>query len=95
MDGEWTEQIYQERRESLTEEALNMNFFDFSHGPAMTSRQVDIELDENDQRLLDHFIQFVLPTIFPILETNQHGSVSSDLILPALQTIRVTCTAVL
>ncbi|KAI1162237.1 fungal-specific transcription factor domain-containing protein [Nemania serpens] len=85
MDGEWAEQIYQERRESLTEEALNINFFDFSHGPAMSSRQVDIELDENDQRLLDHFIQFVLPTIFQILETNQHGSVSSDLILPALQ----------
>ncbi|KAI0600825.1 fungal-specific transcription factor domain-containing protein [Biscogniauxia sp. FL1348] len=85
LDGEWTEQIYQERRESLTEESLNCNFFDFSHGPTMTSRQVDIELDENDQRLLDHFIQFVLPTIFPILETNQHGSVSSDLILPALQ----------
>lgn len=35
--------------------------------------------------MLDHFIQFVLPTIFPILESNQHGSVSSDLILPALQ----------
>ncbi|KAI1640467.1 fungal-specific transcription factor domain-containing protein [Biscogniauxia mediterranea] len=85
FDGEWTEQVYQERRESLTEESLNCNFFDFSHGPTMNSRQVDIELDENDQRLLDHFIQFVLPTIFPILETNQHGSVSSDLILPALQ----------
>ncbi|KAI5920075.1 fungal-specific transcription factor domain-containing protein [Camillea tinctor] len=85
LDGEWTEQVYQERRESLTEESLNCNFFDFSHGPTMNSRQVDIELDENDQRLLDHFIQFVLPTIFPILETNQHGSVSSDLILPALQ----------
>lgn len=85
MDGEWTEQIFQERRESLTEEALNMNFFAFSHGPATSSRQVDIELDENDQRLLNHFIQFVLPTIFQILETNQHGSVSSDLILPALQ----------
>ncbi|KAI1828560.1 fungal-specific transcription factor domain-containing protein [Xylaria intraflava] len=84
-DGEWTEQVYRERRESLAEEALNVNFFDFSHGPAMTSRQVDVELDENDQRLLDHFIQFVLPTIFPILETNQHGSVGSDLILPALQ----------
>ncbi|KAI0022255.1 PRO1 protein [Xylariomycetidae sp. FL0641] len=84
-DGEWTEQVYEERRESLTEEKLNVNFFDFAHGPAMDSRQVDIELDENDQRLLDHFVQFVLPTIFPILETNQHGSVSSDLILPALQ----------
>ncbi|KAI1173847.1 fungal-specific transcription factor domain-containing protein [Nemania sp. FL0916] len=78
------EQIYQERRESLTEETLNMNFFDFANGPAMNSRQVDIELDENDQRLLDHFIQFVRPTIFPILERNQHGS-AIDFILPALE----------
>ncbi len=85
FDGEWTEQVYQERKESLTEETLNCNFFDFAHGPTTDSRQVDIELDEADQRLLDHFIQFVLPTIFPILETNQHGSVGSDLILPALQ----------
>ncbi|KAI1863850.1 uncharacterized protein JN550_009348 [Neoarthrinium moseri] len=85
FDGEWTEQVYSERRESLSEEALNPNFFDFSHGPAMTSRQVDIELEEGDQRLLDHFIQHVLPTIFPILESNQHGSVGSDLVLPALQ----------
>jgi len=85
LEGEWTEQVYSERRESLTEETLNVNFFDFSHGPTMNTRQVAIELDEGDQRLLDHFIQFVLPTIFPILESNQHGSVSSDLILPALQ----------
>lgn len=84
-EGEWTEQVYSERRESLTEETLNVNFFDFSHGPASSSRHVAIELDEGDQRLLDHFIQFVLPTIFPILESNQHGSVGSDLILPALQ----------
>ncbi|KAK6205792.1 hypothetical protein LQW54_008177 [Pestalotiopsis sp. IQ-011] len=85
FDGEWTEQVYSERRESLGEEALNVNFFDFSHGPAVDSRQVAIELEEADQRLLDHFIQHVLPTMFPILESNQHGSVSSDLILPALQ----------
>jgi C6 transcription factor Pro1 len=85
IPGEWTEQVYQERRESLTEETLNVNFFDFANGPTMASRQVAIELDENDQRLLDHFVQFVLPTIFPILESNQHGSVGSDLILPALQ----------
>ncbi|KAF7560674.1 hypothetical protein G7046_g3487 [Stylonectria norvegica] len=85
MDGEWTEQIYQERKESLSEETLNVNFFDFSYGPSMDSRQVHIELEENDQRLLDHFIQFVLPTIFPIIESNQHCSVRSELILPALQ----------
>ncbi|KAI8962720.1 PRO1 protein [Daldinia sp. FL1419] len=85
MEGEWAEQVFQERRESLTEETLNYNFFDFSHGLPTSTRQVDIELDENDQRLLEHFIQFVLPSIFPILETNQHGSVGSDLILPNLQ----------
>ncbi|KAL0939020.1 uncharacterized protein CTRU02_205630 [Colletotrichum truncatum] len=85
LEGEWSEQVYSERKESLGEETLNVNFFDFSHGPAMSSRQVAVELDENDQRLLDHFVQFVLPTVFPILESNQHGSVGSDLILPALQ----------
>lgn len=85
FDGEWTEHIVQERKESLSEEALNMNFFDFSQGQSTDTRHFQVELEENDQRLLDHFIQFVLPTIFPILESNQHGSVSSDLILPALQ----------
>ncbi|KAK1250303.1 hypothetical protein MKX08_010306 [Trichoderma sp. CBMAI-0020] len=85
LPGSWTEHVHEERRESLAEETLNVNFFDFAHGPSYDSRQVKIELDENDQRLFDHFIQFVLPIIFPILETNQHGSVASDLILPALQ----------
>lgn len=85
FDGEWTEHVWQERKESLSEETLNVNFFDFSHGPSTETRQVQIELEENDQRLLDHFIQHVLPIIFPILDSNQHGSVSSDLILPALQ----------
>lgn len=83
-----------QRRESLPEEALNPGFFDFAHGPhgthglhgaSATTTQVRVELDDNDQRLLDHFIHFVLPILFPILETNQHGSVASDLILPALQ----------
>ncbi|CAK7197492.1 DNA-binding transcriptional regulator ume6 [Sporothrix eucalyptigena] len=80
--GEWMEQVYQERRESMTEETLNMNFFDFPHA---TLQQVAIELDDGDRYLLDHFVQYVLPTLFPILESNQHGSVVSDLILPALQ----------
>ncbi|TQW10496.1 hypothetical protein V2A60_005267 [Cordyceps javanica] len=84
--GCWTEHVHEERRASLSEEALNVHFFDFAHGPPQESRQVKIELEESDQRLLEHFVQYVLPTIFPILESNQHGSVGSDLILPALQT---------
>ncbi|KAK1769628.1 transcriptional regulatory protein pro1 [Phialemonium atrogriseum] len=84
-EGEWTEQVYSERRESLTEETYNVNSFDFAHGAPMTSSQLALELNERDQQLLHHFVQYVLPTIFPILESNQHGSVASDLILPALQ----------
>ncbi|KAG4029916.1 hypothetical protein MFRU_014g02080 [Monilinia fructicola] len=84
IDHEW-DTVYNERHEILAEEALNMNLFDFSHGPPSTFRQVAIELDEGDQRLLDHFISDVLPSVFPILETNQHGSARSDYILPALQ----------
>lgn len=92
--ADWSEQIQHEhRRESLAEEALDVNFFDFSHGHSAEASQFKVELDESDQRLLDHFIQHVLPTIFPILESNQHGSVTSQMILPALQsnTIYLHC----
>jgi C6 transcription factor Pro1 len=82
--GEFMEEIYGERRESFGDE-LDMNFFDFSNGVQAAPRQLAIELDENDQRLLEHFIEFVLPSIFPILETNRHGSARTDLILPALE----------
>jgi hypothetical protein len=84
--SEWS---HHERKESLPEESLNVNFFDFAHGGHSDTTQVKIELDENDQRLLDHFIQAVLPTIFPILDSNQHGSVGSDMILPALQSNKI------
>ncbi|KAG9237595.1 fungal-specific transcription factor domain-containing protein [Amylocarpus encephaloides] len=84
-EDEW-DGLYDGRRQSMAEETLNMNMFDFAHGPSSTVRQVAVELDEGDQRLLDHFVTSVLPTIFPILETNQHGSARSDYILPALQT---------
>ncbi|KAM3444090.1 hypothetical protein NHJ13734_001569 [Beauveria thailandica] len=84
----WTghHHVHEERNESLSDEALNANIFDFAHGPPQEERMLQIELDERDQHLLQHFIKYVMPTIFPILELNQHGSVGSDLILPALQT---------
>ena len=85
IDSDW-ETAYHDRNGSMAEETLNMNIFDFSHGPPQSSRQVVIELDEGDQRLLDHFVSDVLPTVFPILETNQHGSARTDYILPALST---------
>lgn len=70
------------------EEGLDFNFFDFSHGPQVpqSTQTAQIEVDECDQPLLNHLIQNVLPLVFPILEVNQHGSVKSDVILPALET---------
>ncbi|OWP07521.1 hypothetical protein B2J93_8973 [Marssonina coronariae] len=82
--AEW-EGTYGERTGSPAEETLNTNLFDFSHGPPASMRPAAIELDEGDQRLLDHFVSDVLPTVFPILETNQHGSARADYVLPALQ----------
>jgi hypothetical protein len=78
-------QSFDEHLDSLSEEVLDLNFFDFAQVP---TGQVALEIEEGDQHLLDHFIQFVMPTIFPILESNQHGSVASDLILPSLQSNR-------
>jgi hypothetical protein len=78
------EEVYDERRESMAEEALSVPFIDFPHAP-VPRPQVAVELDETDQGLLDHFISDVLPTVFPILEASQQGWVWTDYVLPALQ----------
>ncbi|KAF2842693.1 hypothetical protein M501DRAFT_925102 [Patellaria atrata CBS 101060] len=82
----WIQQDYFEsRRESYAEEPLDLNFFDFPHGPWTPSHQAMIQVDDCDQHLLNHFIDNVLRLIFPILEVNQHGSARTDVILPALE----------
>lgn len=70
------------------EEGLDFNFFDFSHGSQMpqATQTAQIEVDECDQPLLNHLIKNVLPMVFPILDANQHGSVKSEVIIPALET---------
>ncbi|KAL8922932.1 MAG: hypothetical protein Q9208_004894 [Pyrenodesmia sp. 3 TL-2023] len=70
---------------SGTEEGLDFEFFDFSHGAPQASQQALIQVDDCDRPLLDHFIDNVLRLIFPILEVNQHGSARSEVILPALE----------
>jgi hypothetical protein len=77
-------EVYDERRESMTEEALNVPYFDFQKALAPLP-QVAAELDETDQALLEHFIAEVLPSVFPVLETSQKGWVFREYVLPALQ----------
>lgn len=84
----WTSEAgFDGRRSSLstTEEGLDFNFFDFSHSQPTHTQQAVIHVDENDRRLLDHFLENVLRLIFPILEVNQHGSARTEVILPALE----------
>ncbi|KAL8952397.1 MAG: hypothetical protein Q9222_001674 [Ikaeria aurantiellina] len=73
---------------SGTEEGLDFDFFDFSHGTPQASQQAFIQVDDCDRPLLDHFIDNVLRLIFPILEVNQHGSARSEVVLPALESNR-------
>ncbi|KAF2759395.1 hypothetical protein EJ05DRAFT_475608, partial [Pseudovirgaria hyperparasitica] len=85
----WIQQDYFEsRRESFAEEPIDFHYFDFTQGqPPLTPSHpaVVIQVEDEDQYLLDHFINNVIGLIFPILEVNQHGSARSDVILPALQ----------
>ncbi|KAH0551400.1 hypothetical protein GP486_007385 [Trichoglossum hirsutum] len=81
------EEFYDSRRPSMSEESADFGFFDFNYGHA-TTRQAEIQVEECDRRLLDHFIDNVLRLIFPVLEVNQHGSARSEVILPALESNR-------
>ena len=74
-----------------TEEGLDVNFFDFSHGahsqqPFQPVEQSStIPIADEDRPLFDYMLSNVLRLLFPILEANQHGSVRNDVILPALE----------
>jgi hypothetical protein len=95
LAGEWTEQVYSERRESMTSEATmssmsssNMSscdMFPFSQPLTVDASQIGLEVDEGDKRLLDHFVQFVAPTLFPVLEASPLGTTGADLAVLALQ----------
>ncbi|ETN38433.1 uncharacterized protein HMPREF1541_06468 [Cyphellophora europaea CBS 101466] len=44
-----------------------------------------IPLDDADRPLFSYMLANVLPLLFPILNANQHGSVRTDILLPALE----------
>ncbi|SCO54137.1 related to C6 zink-finger protein PRO1A [Fusarium fujikuroi] len=56
--------------------------------PAPLNRESSLEPDGKDQSLQEHFIKFILPTIFPILYSNRRRQASSELILPTLESNR-------
>ncbi|KAI9829491.1 MAG: hypothetical protein M1819_006311 [Sarea resinae] len=85
VDNWIQEDVYEVKGESMAEEPLDFNFFEYPHGHLTPTRPAVIEVEDCDRPLLDHFIENVLQIIFPILEVNQHGSARSDVILPALQ----------
>ncbi|KAH7391820.1 fungal-specific transcription factor domain-containing protein [Pyrenochaeta sp. MPI-SDFR-AT-0127] len=83
----WIQQDYFEsRRESFTEEPLEFPIFDYTtHGAFSPSHQPTIQVDECDQHLLSHFLENVMPSVYPVLETNQPGAARAEVIIPALE----------
>ena len=79
------EDLFNSHDEYVREEPLDFNFFDYPHGPFSPQHQAVISVEECDKYLLDHFLGGVARLVFPVLEVNQHGSTSSDVILPALE----------
>ena len=80
------------------EEGLNFDVFDFSHHtPALAQEPLDlapipaqssvtVPMEEHDAELFQYLVSDVLRLLFPILEVNQHGSVQSQIVIPALET---------
>ncbi|KAH3954728.1 hypothetical protein HBI70_045920 [Parastagonospora nodorum] len=83
----WVQQDYFEsHRESFAEEPLEIPFFDYTnHGSFSPSHNPVVQVDACDQHLLSHFVDNVLPLIYPVLEANQPGSARADVIMPALE----------
>ncbi|CAA9962311.1 hypothetical protein CFE70_005726 [Pyrenophora teres f. teres 0-1] len=84
----WIQQDYFEsRRESFTEEPLEFPIFDYTtYGATFSpSHQASIQVDDCDRHLLSHFLDNIMPSAFPVLETNQPGAAQRDVIIPALE----------
>lgn len=82
----WVQQEYHENlQETFPEEQVDFNFFDFPHGQITPTHETVIDIEEGDKYLLNHFLDKVIKLVFPILDTNQHGSARSDVVLPALE----------
>lgn len=68
-----------------TEESLpataDFGLFDYSYGQPEAPMPY-IQVDESDRHLLNHFVENVLPIIFPILDLNLDAK--RDVVLPAL-----------
>lgn len=83
----WIQQDYFESRcESFADEPFECPVFDFpTHRSRSPHHQPSIQVDECDQHLLHHFLDHVMPFIFPVLETNQPGAARDAVIVPALE----------
>lgn len=86
IEGEWNDEMLGDHQNSMPEETLNANFFEIAQStPAVEERQLPLPpLSESDENLLNHFVNAVLPTLFPVLATNEQGNTRPNMILPAL-----------
>lgn len=91
LEDEWVHEGIFEPAEMFGEDGPeSFDFFNSQMPPSMQPtpiipEQVIIDVDGRDKPLLDHFLQNVVPLLFPILEINRPGFARSHIILPALE----------
>lgn len=89
-DAAWIQsEFHESRRESfaveepLLETFVDNQMFELPHQPFSPQHNAMIKVEENDEYLLNHFMDVVLPMIFPALEAN--GLTRNNIVLPALE----------
>ena len=91
LENEWVHEGIFEPAEMFGEDGPEpFDFFDNQMPPPMHQtpiipQQVAIDVEPCDKPLLDHFLQNVVPLLFPVLEINRPGFARSEIILPALE----------
>lgn len=89
LEHEWMpepEDIYEEAGEVFSSEyPAAQDYVEFQQPESTTETTINIDLDECDRHLLEHFFSHVLPLIYPVMDTAENGSATSRIIIPALQ----------
>ena len=89
LEQDWMpepEIMYEQGQDMFSEYPAQQEYMEFPPAPqATTETTINIDLDDCDKHLLEHFFVHVLPLVFPVMDANKNGSANSKVIIPALE----------
>lgn len=91
LEDEWVHEGIFEPAEMFSDDGPEpFDFFNNQMPPSMQQTPIipqepEIHVEACDKPLLDHFLQNVVPLLYPIMEVNRPGFARSEIILPLLE----------